>query len=708
MMRGTSYILAIAAASRDLFQVQRGFLASPVALERSGYDASASALSGVDLETAYIGSFADLAPVAPAEVSSAYYVNDDHMSTACIVAMFAILGYTFQRMNARQPLGVPPAADEAAVRLAGTLPSFGAVTPGKTAMLAVGGYQTSLATVALDPAAVLKAELLAECADGLGGRPDRARVAELLLALEAKNKTKSPAQSALLNGRWKFLYASGASPALQALQLMLKGAEAIPRAPFGPTPVDIDDTYLTINAQRYATASTKVRMMDALETTMKLQSKLEAESPVRLIETYESAGSESSTPAGLLPVQLPALPYKRSVLVAYLDETMLIVRDAAGRPDLLTRVAGDVDATNLDADDDTLRIPEVITEAEEKIGEAVEAVETKVEEMAGDVVDDVVDAVHAGERLAFVAAEATDEALKENADFFTEVAAASAAAEENYARSLRNGFFSEAEAMKERADFFAEAAAVEEKRADADAEQAVAKKKRGLFSFLRRKERKAAAEISKVSAPLVETAKKTEAEAKIEEEELREHAIQIRAALRQRLREEKAKASELAARTEDKIKELPADAAASDSFSWDQWLEYVQESEGTTSLDQWREFVQESEGATAATLSSLDKVGFETYKKAAEEAKKVEKEVKKMEMKVEKAEKKVEKAIKKRGPFGFLKRKKGKEDGKTKAKKPAKKGRAAAKAANGRAAKKGLFGFLRRKNAVEGDDAGTA
>ena len=59
---------------------------------------------------------------------------------------------------------------------------------------------------------IAKEALKSEIADGLTGtRPDRAVVGEILLALEAQNPTRSPATSALLNGKWKFLYASGAS-----------------------------------------------------------------------------------------------------------------------------------------------------------------------------------------------------------------------------------------------------------------------------------------------------------------------------------------------------------------------------------------------------------------------------------------------------------------------------------------------------------------
>lgn len=79
----------------------------------------------------------------------------------------------------------------------------------------------------------------------------------------------------------------------------------------------------------------------------------------------------------------------------------------------------------------------------------------------------------------------------------------------------------------------------------------------------------------------------------------------------------------------------------------------------------------------------MGKVGLDTVEKAAE----------KVEEAVKSGEKRVEKAIKKRGLFGF--------GGKAKAKKKmAKKGRE-----TGRNAKRGPFGFLRRKKTV-GDSEG--
>merc|ERR1719253_2235518 len=99
----------------------------------------------------------------------------------------------------------------------------------------------------MEEGSIAKEALKAEIADGLAGpRADKAVVGEILLALEARNPTLSPATSPLLNGKWKMLYASGASPGLKALQLLLKGAKSAPKSPSGAELVDIQDAYITI------------------------------------------------------------------------------------------------------------------------------------------------------------------------------------------------------------------------------------------------------------------------------------------------------------------------------------------------------------------------------------------------------------------------------------------------------------------------------
>merc|ERR1719463_932772 len=190
-------------------------------------------------------------------------------------------------------------------------------------MLGVGDDEREIVKEAV------KAELT-----GVGPKgPEKAVVQELLLALQAENPTPAPATSPLLNGKWKFLYASGASPGLKALKSVLKGVEKFPKSPSGADTVDVEDTFLTIEErQPRATASVKVRVL-SYENTIKLESNLEVSSPVRLVETYDYVGTEYTG----LPFNSP-LSYKRTMLVAYLDEELLVVRDAEGRPDVLVRV----------------------------------------------------------------------------------------------------------------------------------------------------------------------------------------------------------------------------------------------------------------------------------------------------------------------------------------------------------------------------------
>jgi hypothetical protein len=264
------------------------------------------------------------------------------------------------------------------------------------------------------------------------------------------------------------------------------------------------------------------------------------------------------------------------------------------------------------------------------------------------------------DRVAFLLQEA--EAMKARVEFCDEAASQDAQAffherrvflqKEAQAFFQRAAFFQrEADSLKERAQYVEESAVEEDTYADADrvaffeeAEKTAAKKqKRGLFGFLRRKKGKEAA------VKVVETAKTAAADAKSAADEARKLASQTEASIGQSLSKEISTGSE----------------------RWEEWRAYVKEEQGAIA-----ELV-------APAKEELAKLGFE------------------VEGAVKSEETKAEKAIKKRGFFGFLRRKNGK-DGKTKARK-AKKGRVQAKAP-----KKGLFGFLRRKKAVEEDGTSSA
>jgi len=170
-----------------------------------------------------------------------------------------------------------------------------------------------------------------------------------LLALEACSPTRSPATSPLLNGKWKILYASGASPGLKAFQLLLKYAKLVPKSPSGADLIDVHDVYLTIGPDQPRCLSSVATRVLSLDNTVKLASRLEAESAVRLCETYDSAESEYLSLK--LPFQNP-VQYKRSLLVSYLDNELLVVRDSVGRPDILIR-CDEVDSPAPSTEDDS-------------------------------------------------------------------------------------------------------------------------------------------------------------------------------------------------------------------------------------------------------------------------------------------------------------------------------------------------------------------
>ena len=188
----------------------------------------------------------------------------------------------------------------------------------------------------IDEGSIAKEALQAEMGDGLvGKKPDKAVVGEILLALEATNPTQSPATSPLLNGDWKIAYATSASPGLNALKQQLANVKRAPKSPSGAALVEVEDPIVTIKPdQPRVSTAVKSRVL-SFNNTQRLISRLEAESAVRLVETYDAAESDQFNLR--LPFQSP-VQFKRTLLVSYLDDDMLVLRDAAGRPDVLMRM----------------------------------------------------------------------------------------------------------------------------------------------------------------------------------------------------------------------------------------------------------------------------------------------------------------------------------------------------------------------------------
>eukprot|EP00596_Hydrurales_sp_CCMP1899_P005977 CAMPEP_0119034586 /NCGR_PEP_ID=MMETSP1177-20130426/1576_1 /TAXON_ID=2985 /ORGANISM="Ochromonas sp, Strain CCMP1899" /LENGTH=208 /DNA_ID=CAMNT_0006992111 /DNA_START=149 /DNA_END=775 /DNA_ORIENTATION=+ len=157
------------------------------------------------------------------------------------------------------------------------------------------------------------------------GSYSRLQMNEYVLALEKINPTFEPATAALLNGVWEIVATGFGSPGIIGFQAI----KAIPGSV-----VDITDLSLTISSVNpRVTAATTIKIASAkIDVEVKLE--LEALSGTRLRETYKDMKISSlDLPLSSLPMQVAS----REMIVSYLDEDLLIVRDPFGSPEILRR-----------------------------------------------------------------------------------------------------------------------------------------------------------------------------------------------------------------------------------------------------------------------------------------------------------------------------------------------------------------------------------
>ncbi|KAJ3678375.1 hypothetical protein LUZ60_002178 [Juncus effusus] len=188
-------------------------------------------------------------------------------------------------------------------------------------------------------------------------------VNERIVGLERLNPTPRPTTSPFLEGRWNFEWFGDTSPESFITRFLFERAPSTLASLIGMQ-VMIKDSYSKINAD--------LKFLNSVETKIMLTTKLTIEGPMRMREEYTEAFFEApnfngdSIPvpdqlkgvfgqaAGLVQ-QLPApvrdtfssgltLPlngsFQRLFMISYLDEEILIIRDAAGAPDILTRLEG--------------------------------------------------------------------------------------------------------------------------------------------------------------------------------------------------------------------------------------------------------------------------------------------------------------------------------------------------------------------------------
>ncbi|CAM9547397.1 unnamed protein product [Pylaiella littoralis] len=162
--------------------------------------------------------------------------------------------------------------------------------------------------------------------DLTSSRRVRTEVNELMLQLEPMNPTEMPARSATLNGVWEFLYTGGVSPGTLAVQVLSRVAKSFSAV------VDLKGITLTIKRdQPRVEAAVKASVLGT-EAQVKVRTRLEQKSDMRLQEVYEEAEVAGVT----IPIPARIQP-RRTLYITYLDDDIMIARDDSGAPDLLIR-----------------------------------------------------------------------------------------------------------------------------------------------------------------------------------------------------------------------------------------------------------------------------------------------------------------------------------------------------------------------------------
>lgn len=207
------------------------------------------------------------------------------------------------------------------------------------------------------------------------GKPTRGRVDEAILALERTNPTTEPVYSELLDGVWEVKYSGSYAPGLlssptRELALFLYGggfslgnalnsfAEGFWGQNLG---LRVGSKTVEIKGGRDVESKAEI---DAAGTkqSLKYSAELMPLSAQRMSEEVISVDLPSLGKQDL-PLEL-----RRSILVTYLDDEIMIVRDESGVPDVLERQGGPASTSAYDASavvpDSASPVAEEVTEVE--------------------------------------------------------------------------------------------------------------------------------------------------------------------------------------------------------------------------------------------------------------------------------------------------------------------------------------------------------
>eukprot|EP00968_Pinguiococcus_pyrenoidosus_P008336 scaffold588_cov247-Pinguiococcus_pyrenoidosus.AAC.5 len=175
---------------------------------------------------------------------------------------------------------------------------------------------------------------------------NRPEVLELLLKLEPMNPTEDPAYSEKLVGSWELRYDGGFSAGLvdsptreialfvyaggYAPSLLLELLKKLP----GPlqTALEVDSVTVDISDDLSVMSTTEVFLPGGRKGELGFSSRLLAETPARLSESFSSAKLFGRS------LDLPGpLAFMRRFIVSYVDDDLMIIRDESGKPEILTK-----------------------------------------------------------------------------------------------------------------------------------------------------------------------------------------------------------------------------------------------------------------------------------------------------------------------------------------------------------------------------------
>ncbi|CAN0927638.1 Probable plastid-lipid-associated protein 13, chloroplastic [Linum grandiflorum] len=184
-------------------------------------------------------------------------------------------------------------------------------------------------------------------------------VNERITGLERLNPTPRPTTSPYLEGRWNFEWFGAGSPGLFAARLLFQR--------FPSDLANLSNMDVVIKEGK-AKATANMKLFYSIESKFTLSSQLTVEGPLRMKEEYvegfletpkvieeslpeqlKGALSQAISTVQQLPVPIRdaiagglRVPltgtFQRLFLISYLDEEILVMRDAAGVPEVLTRL----------------------------------------------------------------------------------------------------------------------------------------------------------------------------------------------------------------------------------------------------------------------------------------------------------------------------------------------------------------------------------